>query len=212
MSITSVSSYGNEREYEQQRVKFQQSEQRQQRKQYQLLESINRHKERVITASHNVEMLECKIRQEMEKLISLATSSFAQSPDDDSPCLDNNNPSSATNSSINQYHHHHHHHIVVNSDNTITINQLEAHILRLENDLLIEQRTLAEYEQLYQDSLKQTKQRWKRQIEEHQRRFRVCYRASPPSSPPSVRPTTNTTTQILEIDVKLRLHNRSKSL
>ena len=155
-------------------------------------------------------MLECKIRQEMEKLISLATSSFAQPPDDDDPpCLDNNNPSSATNNIINQYHHHHHHHhIVVNIDNNITINQLEAHILRLENDLLIEQRTLAEYEQLYQDSLEQTKQRWKRQIEEHQRRFRVCYRASPPSSCL----TTTATTQMLEIDVKLRLHNRSKSL
>jgi hypothetical protein len=170
----------------------------------------------VISASHNVEMLECKIRQETEKLISLATSSFAQSPDDDddSPCFDNNNnPSTATNNnSINQYHHHHHHHIVVNIDNNITINQLEAHILRLENDLLIEQRTLAEYEQLYQDSLEQTKQRWKRQIEEHQRRFRVCYRASPPSSPPSVCPTAAATTHLLEIDVKLRLHNRSKSL
>ena len=164
----------------------------------------------MITASHNVEMLECKIRQEMEKLISLATSTFAQPPDDDdSPCLDNNNPSSATNNSINQYHHHqHHHHIVVNIDNNITINQLEAHILRLENDLLIEQRTLADYEQLYQDSLEQTKQRWKRQIEEHQRRFRFCYRASPPSS----RLTTAATTQMLEIDVKLHLHNRSKSL
>ena len=165
----------------------------------------------MISASHNVEMLECKIRQEMEKLISLATSSFAPPDDDDSPrdspCFDNN-PS--TNNSINQYHHHHH--IVVNIDNNITINQLEAHILRLENDLLIEQRTLAEFEQLYQISLEQTKQRWKRQIEEHQRRFRVCYRASPPSSPPSVRPTTNTTKQMLEIDVKLRLHNRSKSL
>lgn len=165
----------------------------------------------MVTASHNVEMLECKIRQEMEKLISLATSSFAPPDDDDSPrdspCFDNN-PS--TNNSINQYHHHHH--IVVNIDNSITINQLEAHILRLENDLLIEQRTLVEYEELYQNSLEQTKQRWKRQIEEHQRRFRVCYRASPPSSPPSVRPTTTATTQMLEIDVKLRLHNRSKSL
>lgn len=199
MSITSASiqSYGNERKYEQQHVKFQQSEQQ---RQYQLLESINRHKERVITASHNVEMLECKIRQEMEKIISLATSSFAPPDDDDSPrdspCFDNNN---------DQYHHH----IVVNIDNNITMNQLEAHILHLENDLLIEQRTLAEYEQLYQDSLEQTKQRWKRQIEEHQRRFRVCYRASPPSPPPSSRPAA---TQMLEIDVKLRLHNRSKSL
>lgn len=164
------------------------------------------------TASHNVEMLECKIRQEMEKLISLATSSFAPPDDDDSPrdspCFDNN--PSTNNNSFNQYHHHHH--IVVNIDNNITINQLEAQILRLENDLLIEQRTLAEYEQVYQDSLEQTKQRWKRQIEEHQRRFRVCNRASPPSSPPSVRPTATATTQMLEIDVKVSLHNRSKSL
>jgi len=112
-------------------------------------------------------MLECQIKEEMEKLFSLITTS-SSSHSTGSTADD------ATTSSSS-------HHLIINYDddnpNSPNIHQLEAHILQLENDLLTEQRTLAECEELYEASLERTKQRWKQQIEEHQRRFRVCYRA-----------------------------------
>ncbi len=194
MSIASVPSSSFR---EQQFHGFQQREQhceqqQQQCTQQQLLESVNRHKERVLTASLRVEVLECQIREEVEKLFTLIGSS--------SPCctshsivsislstqtIDKDDYNTASSSSCCP------HSIVSNCSSQRTINrddyntnnpnihQLEANILQLENDLLTEQRTLAEYEKLYQVSLERTKQRWKQQIEEHQRRFRVCYRAVP---------------------------------
>lgn len=167
MSIASLSSsfrqqqlHSFEREREQPEQHFEQHQQHQQ--QQQLLESINGHKERVRNASLRVEVLECQIRDEVEKLFSLIGSS--------SHSIDSNSSS--------------HHHTInkVDYNKKKNIHQLEASILQLENELLTEERTLAEYEQLYQVSLEQTKQRWKQQIEEHQRRFRVCYRAVPQHS------------------------------
>lgn len=169
MSIASVSSssFREQRlldfhEQHQQREQPEQHYEQQQQQQPQLLESVNRHKERVVDASLRVEMLECQIREEMEKLIALIGSSTH------STCSDSTTS----------------HHLINNTDdggssNNNNVDQLEAHLLQLENDLLIEQRILAEHEQLYQVSLERTKQRWKQQIEEHQRRFRVCYRAVP---------------------------------
>jgi hypothetical protein len=125
----------------------------QQQQQHNLLESVNQHKERVLEASLRVETLDHQIKEEMEKLFSLITTSSSRSTTD-----------ASTMSSL--------HHI-----NNPNFQQLEAHILQLENNLLNEQRTLAECEQLYRASLERTKQRWKQQIEEHQRGFRVCYRA-----------------------------------
>ena len=164
MSIASVPS--SSFDFERERGQREQPEQHYEQHQDQLLESINGHKERVRNASLRVEVLECQIREEVEKLFSLIGSS--------SHSVDSNSSS--------------HHHTINKDDydnssnNSSNIHQLEASILQLENDLLTEQRTLAEYEQLYQVSLKRTKQRWKQQIEEHQRRFRVCYRAVPQHS------------------------------
>mmetsp|Transcript_4159 Transcript_4159/g.7230 ORF Transcript_4159/g.7230 Transcript_4159/m.7230 type:complete len:179 (+) Transcript_4159:352-888(+) len=170
MSVASVSSSsfreqqlcGFKRQQQQQREQPEQHfEQQHPQQQQQLLESVNRHKERVMNASLRVEVLECQIREEVEKLISLVGSSCSHSVA--------SNPSS----------HHNIDNVDDNNNNNPNIHQLESHLLQLENDLLTEQRTLAEYEKSYQVSLERTKQRWKQQIEEHQRRFRVCYRAVP---------------------------------
>jgi len=200
MSIASVPSSFREQQFHgfQQREQSEQHcEQQQQQQQYtqqQLLDSVNRHKERVLTASLRVEVLECQIREEVEKLFSLIASSSSScssshpivsisSPhhtidkDDSnigssSSCCSHSNVSNCSSQrTINRDDY-------INTNNP-NIHQLEANILQLENDLLTEQRTLAEYEKLYQVSLERTKQRWKQQIEEHQRRFRVCYRAVP---------------------------------
>ena len=167
MSIASLSSsfrqqqlHSFEREREQPEQHFEQHHQQQ------LLESINGHKERVRNASLRVDVLECQIRDEVEKLFSLIGSS--------SHSIDSN--SSLDHHKMNKDDKN------KNKSHPNNIHQLEASILQLENELLDEQRTLAEYERLYQVSLEQTKQRWKQQIEEHQRRFRVCYRAVPQHS------------------------------
>ena len=80
MSIASVSSssYG-----QYQLLEFKQQHQQQQLREqtespwheHQLLESVNRHKKRCIDALLRVELLECQIREEMEKLFSVITSS-----------------------------------------------------------------------------------------------------------------------------------------
>mmetsp|Transcript_14398 Transcript_14398/g.23589 ORF Transcript_14398/g.23589 Transcript_14398/m.23589 type:complete len:139 (-) Transcript_14398:208-624(-) len=76
MSIASVpsSSFDFERERGQ-REQREQPEQHYEQHQDQLLESINGHKERVRNASLRVEVLECQIREEVEKLFSLIGSS-----------------------------------------------------------------------------------------------------------------------------------------
>mmetsp|Transcript_1872 Transcript_1872/g.3005 ORF Transcript_1872/g.3005 Transcript_1872/m.3005 type:complete len:178 (+) Transcript_1872:394-927(+) len=169
MSIASVSSSsfreqqlcGFKRQQHQQREQPEQHFEQQHPQQQQLLESVNRHKKRVMNASLRVEVLECQIREEVEKLISLVGSSCSH------------------HSALSISSSHHNIDKVDDNNNNPNIHQLEAHLLQLENDLLTEQRTLAEYEKSYQVSLERTKQRWKQQIEEHQRRFRVCYRAVP---------------------------------
>ena len=126
----------------------------------------------MLNASLRVEVLECQIREEVEKLFSLIGSSSSSS------CCCSSHSIVSISSSSSQ--------LTIDKDDYSTTNknknnihQLEANILQLENDLLTEQRTLAEHEKLYQVSLERTKQRWKQQIEEHQSRFRVCYRAVP---------------------------------
>lgn len=201
MSIASVPSssfrkqqfHGFQREREQHCEQQQQQQQQQYTQQGQLLESVNRHKERVLNASLRVEVLECQIREEVEKLISLIGSSSSCSSSHSIVSIssshqmidkdDYNTGSSSSSCCSHSILSNCSSHRTINRDdhnnNNPHIHQLEANILQLENDLLTEQRTLAEYEKLYQVSLERTKQQWKQQIEEHQRRFRVCYRAVP---------------------------------
>ena len=180
-SVSSSSSYGEQRFYKFQPYSSEQQQQQQQlqrrrnhhRHEQLVVESIDWYKERVVDSSLRVEVLECQIREEVEKLVALVGSSS---------CLGDGNvdTSSSSSSSRCRYHANDDDDGNSSSENKKCIHQLKARIHQLENDLIIEQRTLAKHQELYQVTLERTKQRWKQQIEEHQRRFRVCYRAVPP--------------------------------